>query len=78
LRFALGRREEKSEGEIRQEMQKRKYNPKADALMPRLFRKMQHQTTSNIGSKFSNRNFSVNESKQISVYDNDTSVFGSK
>ena len=47
--------------------------------MPRLFRKMQQQTTSNLGSKFSNRNFSLNmnESKQISVYDNDTSVFRS-
>lgn len=39
LRYALGKREKKSEGEIKQEMAKKKYNPKNDPLMPRLFRK---------------------------------------
>jgi len=42
LKFALGRREEKSEHEIRNEMTQRSYNPLMDPLMPRLFRKVSH------------------------------------
>jgi len=40
LKFALGKREEKSEEEIKMEISNHNYNPKADPLMPRLFRKV--------------------------------------
>lgn len=42
LKFALGKREEKTESEIKTEMSQRAYNPLSDPLMPRLFRKVSH------------------------------------
>lgn len=43
LKFALGRREEKSESDIMSELHHKKYDPRADPLMSRLFRKANHQ-----------------------------------
>lgn len=43
LKFALGRREEKTETEIMVDLHKKKYDPRGDPLMPRLFRKANHQ-----------------------------------
>lgn len=42
LKFALGKREQKTEEEIKFEMSQKSYNPAADPLMPRLFRKVSH------------------------------------
>ena len=39
MRYALGKREEKSEDEIKEQIKKSSYDPKSDPLMPRLFRK---------------------------------------
>jgi len=42
LKFALGRREDKTEDEILKEMSQKSYNILKDPLMPRLFRKVSH------------------------------------
>ena len=42
LKFALGKREEKTEDELKTDMMNKKYNPMVDPLMPRLFRKVNH------------------------------------
>ena len=55
---------------------KRKYNPMADNLMPRMQRKIKDQQSS-IGGK-SHMSSLVQDSKQLSVYNNETSTFGSK
>ena len=39
LRYALGKREEKSVEQIQADMKMKSYHPKSDSLMPRLFRK---------------------------------------
>ena len=39
LRYALGKREEKSVEQIQADMKMKSYTPKSDSLMPRLFRK---------------------------------------
>jgi len=82
LKFALGRREEKSETEIRTEMTQRSYNPLQDPLMPRLFRKVSHQSQSRTfqtmggsGAQYSGV-FSSKDVANVSVYDNQTSQMG--
>ena len=35
--------EEKPEEELKKQLQEKKYNPKVDSTMPRLFRKISHQ-----------------------------------
>ena len=61
-------------------MLQRKYAKKPDALMPRLFRKIQHQAMSLTSSKMMNsESKSTHESKApMSIYDNDTSIYGNK
>ena len=39
LKYALGKREEKTEEQIKEQMKHSSYDPKSDPLMPRLFRK---------------------------------------
>lgn len=39
LKFALRKREDKTDEEIKQQMRNNSYDPKCDPLMPRLFRK---------------------------------------
>lgn len=52
MQFALGRREEKSDKELRRELSQKAYDPRTDPLMPRLFRKVNH-TMGTIKSKTS-------------------------
>lgn len=54
-------------------MSQKSYNPAADPLMPRLFRKVSHQTSVSNRGAFSNKG---SFSKEISVYDNDISMMG--
>lgn len=42
MKFALGKREEKSEEELKQDLKEKKYNPKEDTYFPRLKRKIGH------------------------------------
>lgn len=85
LKFALGKREEKSELEIKSEMTQRSYNPLSDPLMPRLFRKVSHQnsqsrTFQTMGSSSQNAHysgvFSSKDVANVSIYDNNTSQMG--
>jgi len=39
LKYALGKREEKTEEQIKLQIKTSSYDPKSDPLMPRLFRK---------------------------------------
>lgn len=73
LKFALGKREEKSETEIKQEMSQRSYNPLCDPLMPRLFRKVSHQNSVSRTMVSSLHQYSMVSSKEVSIYDNSTS-----
>jgi hypothetical protein len=54
-------------------MSTKSYNPAADPLMPRLFRKVSHQTSVSQRGAFSNKG---SFSKELSVYDNETSMMG--
>jgi len=51
LKFALGKREEKSEDEIQDQMKKSRYDPKSDPLMARLFRKVDPKKSTIIAAK---------------------------
>ena len=73
MKFALGKREEKTEQEIKREMSMKSYNPASDPLMPRLFRKVSHQTSVSQRGAFSDKG---SFSKEVSVYDNETSMMG--
>ena len=65
-------------------MHNRSYNPLSDPLMPRLFRKISHQTHSvyqggsrtQHNTSMTNQQNSFFQSKEISVYDNSTSQMG--
>ena len=54
-------------------MSMKSYNPAADPLMPRLFRKVSHQTSFSARGAFSNKG---SISVPVSVYDNETSMMG--
>jgi hypothetical protein len=67
LKFALRKREDKTDEEIKQQMRNNSYDPKSDPLMPRLFRKFDNTKSKiimdklNQGSIFSEK-FSNNKS----------------
>jgi hypothetical protein len=42
LTFALGKREEKTNTEIMTDLSQKRYDPRSDVFMPRLFRKTTH------------------------------------
>lgn len=42
LKYALGRREQKSESVLQKELKEKSYTPKDDPFMPRLKRKISH------------------------------------
>jgi len=53
LKYALGKREEKSENQLARDLKEKAYNPKADTFMPRLTRKIGHLTGDSQMSKSS-------------------------
>ena len=79
LKFALGKREEKSQNELMKDLKDKKYNPKNDKFMPRLFRKIGHQNgerstgQSNMSRDSRNLN-SAGWTPQVSQYDNNMSL----
>ena len=51
LKYSLRKREEKSDEEIKNAMKNSSYDPKADPLMPRLFRKFDASKSTILSSK---------------------------
>lgn len=83
LKFALGKREDKSEAEITAERRQKSYNPMNDPMMPRLFRKVSHQmgrstarSTVTSASKHASKmgDSAENWKTQVSIYDNLDSI----
>ena len=74
LKYALGKREEKSEEQLQRDLKDKNYNPRVDGLMPRLTRKIGHLT-----GEMSQRSQSARIttfSAKVSVYDNNVSING--
>jgi hypothetical protein len=69
LKYALGKREEKTEEQIKKEIKQSSYDPKSDPLMPRLFRKFDPSKSSIISSKM-NKKQSIAISESIGKFDN--------
>ena len=69
LKYALGKREEKTEEQIKDNIKKSSYDPKSDPLMPRLFRKFDPSKSSIISSKHRRKN-SMQVSESVKKYDN--------
>ena len=65
MKYALGKREEKTEDQIKKDIKKSSYDPKADPLMPRLFRKYDPKKSTVLSVK--NRKNSMNS---IGKFDN--------
>jgi hypothetical protein len=72
LKYALGKREEKTESELQKDLKERAYNPKGDPFMPRLTRKIGHLTGENCQMSQSARRNTF--SAKVSLYDNNTSI----
>ena len=67
LKYALGKRELKTEEQIKLQMSQSRYDPKSDPLMPRLFRKYDPSKSSIMQSKKRNGMMST---RSVSQYDN--------
>jgi len=77
LKFALGKREDKTENEINKERKEKPYNPMNDPMMPRLFRKIGHQTgklTSRSNMTSASKSSAADWENRVSTYDNLESV----
>ena len=72
LKYALGKREEKSEDQLKKDLKEKAYTPKSDPFMPRLTRKIGHLTgeQSQMTSSTRRNNFSA----KVSLYDNNSSI----
>lgn len=72
MKYALGKREEKSEDQLTKDLKEKAYNPKADGFMPRLTRKIGHLTgeMSQMTSTSRQKNFSA----RVSHYENNDSI----
>jgi hypothetical protein len=73
LRFALGKREEKSVEMLKHDMSTRSYNPKNDPLMPRLFKKYNPNASRSVISNHSTK--VLGNSSANGVYDNTMSAY---
>jgi len=73
LKYALGKREKKTEQELSKELREKSYNPVEDPFLPRLKRKVGHLTGghSQMTSTTSRRN---NLSARVGVFDNHDSI----
>jgi len=72
LKFALGKREQKTEEQLKQELKEKNYSPQNDPFLPRLKRKVGHLTgeQSQLSASTRRPQFSA----QVSVYDNNESI----
>jgi len=72
LKYALGKREQKNEDQLKQELREKKYSPATDTYLPRLQRKVGHITgeLSQMTSSARRNNFSA----RVSLYDNNESI----
>jgi len=73
LKYALGKREEKSEHQLQRDLKEKVYNPGKDTFMPRLTRKIGHLTgtQSQMGSTASRQG---TFSARVSHYENNGSI----
>ena len=72
LKYALGKREQKTEEQLSKEIKEKSYNPTQDTFMPRLKRKIGHLTgeMSQMTSTTRKGTFSA----RVSLYDNNGSI----
>jgi len=71
LKYALGKREERTETELQKNLREKAYNPVGDPFMPRLARKIGHLTGLGQMSQSARRN---TFSAKVSLYDNNASI----
>ena len=72
LKYALAKREKKSESQLKKELKEKSYNPNDDSFLPRLKRKTAHLTGRMTQmSQISRRNIF---SAHVSLYDNNQSI----
>jgi len=70
LRYALGKREEKSAQQLKADMSMKSYQPRNDPMMPRLFKKYNPNMSQSLISQSS-----IASKKQLNKYDNEGSQF---
>lgn len=72
LKYALGKREQKTEEQLKQDLKEKAYTPAKDQFLPRLQRKVGHLTgeMSQMTSTTRRNNFSA----RVSLYDNNDSI----
>lgn len=70
LKYALGKREEKTEDQIKKDIKQSSYDPKSDPLMPRLFRKFDPSKSSIVSSYHARKQSMGQLSESVGKFDN--------